>query len=66
MVFFCLVRGGIFINGRLGSEEKRKGVVCCWVGVTEVVVMLLGGKGRLVAGCVQMIRRLWICCPLSE
>ena len=35
-----------------GTEEKRKTVVCCWVGIiTEVVPgMLLNGKRRLVAG----------------
>ena len=57
MFFFFLLRGAIIIEGRLVSEEKRKVVVCCWVGLTEVVGMLLGGKGRLVAGGADEISK---------
>ena len=32
-------------------------MVCCWVGVTEVVGMLLGGKGKLVAGGADEISK---------
>jgi hypothetical protein len=45
--FFCFELALLF---KAGSEEKRKAMVCCWVGISVVVVMLLGGKGKLVTG----------------